>query len=385
MVSPDLQKSSGVGRYTIEIARALAKEDEVSVFCNRCDTNLPDSVNIVKVPALKRPLFLRLVSFSFFAWVKVRRQKFDIVQSESEIFFNRDIIIAHSSFLHHIKAKYGTNWQSVFHGRNLIDFLKPGHLYSWAMATFRYRLRKYRKIIAVSELVKKQLKDVYRLTDKDISVVPNGLNFEEFSSGRDCSEEVKRQIRQTHRLKEDDLVLLFVGHDFKRKGLDFLVRALAFLPANVKLLVVGCGYWPHRKDFYIRLVQEENLSGRIFFVGTAKNVSDYYAAGDIFILPSLDEPFPLSVLEAMVCELPVIISRMTGTAEYLTNKKDCLIVEDVTNPEEIAEKIRYFLDKEIRTRIAIQGQRKVREFSWGKAAEQLTETYFSCLRKTNEK
>ncbi len=120
--------------------------------------------------------------------------------------------------------------------------------------------------------------------------------------------------------------MLFVGSEFKRKGLDNLIPAIG---DGMKLLVVGKG---ERFKHYRRLAEKKGASNRILFKGLVDDVRHYYAAADVVVLPSLKEAFGMSILEGMACGLPVISSAAAGVAALISNGDNGLIAY---NPGEL--------------------------------------------------
>jgi len=117
-------------------------------------------------------------------------------------------------------------------------------------------------------------------------------------------------------------VVLFVGSEFRRKGLADLIRAMG---PDITLLVVGQG---ERLGYYQKLAQKHGVSERVFFKGLTDNVRHFYAAADVVALPSLREAFGMSILEAMACGLPVVSSAATGVAGIIEDGKNGYIFKD---------------------------------------------------------
>ena len=140
------------------------------------------------------------------------------------------------------------------------------------------------------------------------------------------------------------MLLLFVGSGFERKGLRFLIRALALIKdkADIRLVVIGKGRTPE----YVREAKRLGVLDRVIFKGPLKNARDYYCAGDIFVLPSIYEPFSNSCLEAMAAGLPVVTSSANGVSELLTGMNG--VVQDPSDAGEIAARITPLLDEAVR-------------------------------------
>ena len=111
--------------------------------------------------------------------------------------------------------------------------------------------------------------------------------------------------------------ICFVGRLEEQKGLDYLLRAMDIVREKehaAKLFVVGDG---QMKSSLESLCEELQLQNRVFLVGAKDDVLTYYQSADIFVLPSIAEGLPLSLLEAMSCALPVVATLVGGNAEML--------------------------------------------------------------------
>jgi len=107
--------------------------------------------------------------------------------------------------------------------------------------------------------------------------------------------EKREKIRMKYGVDENDVVLMFSGYEFKRKGLRYIIEALPEIKENVKLLVVGRDN-PRR---YQELASKLGVLDKIIFTGFVPEIVDYYVASDIFVFPTLYEPFGLVISEAL--------------------------------------------------------------------------------------
>ncbi len=116
----------------------------------------------------------------------------------------------------------------------------------------------------------------------------------------------------------------------------------------------------HKK--YARIARELGLAQDVIFIGPTERVREFYAAADIFALPTIYDPFSNACLEAMASGLPVITSRANGAAELLREGAG-LIVEDPTEKGKIAEALFYLIDPESRYEIGLRARQKAEAFS----------------------
>ncbi len=180
------------------------------------------------------------------------------------------------------------------------------------------------QIIAVSNLVRAEIIRHYGCEPERIHVVHNGANLKQFSD--DIRERFRSDTRRQLGLAENEIALLFLGHNFKRKGLHALIRALPFLREKetpFRVIVVGKG----RRSLCDRLAAELGVTDRLQYVGASSEPERYYAAADIFCFPSYYDPCANVVLEALACGLPIVTSTTNGSGEILTHGKEGYVVE----------------------------------------------------------
>jgi mannosylfructose-phosphate synthase len=169
------------------------------------------------------------------------------------------------------------------------------------------------------------------------------------------------------------------------KGLDFLIRAFDRLRDRCDAsLVIGGGskdpkpYEVEVKRGLGRLVESLGLSGRVAFTGYIPDdqLDSYYRNARVFVLPSKYEPFGMTVLEAMACGAPVVVTRHGGLSRVLTDRKDCLLV-DPSEPEELSSAILEVLSNaSLARRLRRAGLELVmKRFSWESIAEQTLSFY----------
>jgi UDP-glucose:(heptosyl)LPS alpha-1,3-glucosyltransferase len=126
---------------------------------------------------------------------------------------------------------------------------------------------------------------------------------------------------------------LLIGNDWKKKGLDQLLRALAIIEIPIQLLVVG-------KDdpgLYRPALRQLRLDDRVRFLAPSADVLSFYAAADAYVAPSLEDAFGLPILEAMACGLPVIASVQAGASENIIDGTTGYLLRDPMNHVELAE------------------------------------------------
>jgi len=189
-------------------------------------------------------------------------------------------------------------------------------------------------IVANSKMVKEQIMKHYAVPDERITIIYNGVDLKRFTP------ENKNSSRDTPRkslgISKDSKILLFVGSGFERKGLKTLIDSIPLLKKDdIKVLVIGKG---NAKKYKI-LAERQSISEKIIFLKPQKKIEKFYAAADMFILPTLYDPFSNATLEAMASGLPVITTKNNGVAEFIENGREGFVLNDIFDSQELADKI----------------------------------------------
>ena len=172
----------------------------------------------------------------------------------------------------------------------------------------------------------------------------------------------------------DNFVVLYAGRLDTGKGLEDLIDAHARLPADVELYLVGDGTL---RDTLETRVEERGTGGSVTFVGAVPHdgIQRYYAAADVFCLPSHHEGFGMVNIEALACGVPVVSTRIDAIEEYITEGENGLLVEP-GNVRGLAGALRQLYDSPA-TRAAFRekGLETVSKFSWEAQARRLEQFY----------
>jgi glycosyltransferase involved in cell wall biosynthesis len=189
------------------------------------------------------------------------------------------------------------------------------------------------RLVAVSALVAAQLKSHFHR--ENVTVISNAVDTLRFNAEARIAK--RDESRQTLSYGKNDFILLLIGNDWKKKGLDTLLKAIALLcDPTLHILVVG-GDDP---GFYRPLVDQLTLQDRVRFETPSIDVLSFYAAADLYVGPSLEDSFGLPILEAMACGLPVIASPYAGVSEMIRDGETGFILRNPQDQSELASLIR---------------------------------------------
>jgi glycosyltransferase involved in cell wall biosynthesis len=240
--------------------------------------------------------------------------------------------------------------------------LNPTNLWVAWRDWWMFRGKRYRRIVAISQRVRKELKDHYQIPDERIVTIPNGINLWRFHPRHARSRD---EVRRSFGLSQNIPVVLFVGSRFRIKGLKFAIKALAKMKTEAVLLVVGDDTVAPFKQ----LAEELGVSERVIFAGARRDLPAIYAAADALLLPSSYETFALVCVEAMASGLPVLASPVGGIEDYLRDDQNGFHIQ--RDPTEIAAKVdRLLCDPELHARIRKAGLATAQDYSWQKIAKQ---------------
>ena len=185
-----------------------------------------------------------------------------------------------------------------------------------------------RRVIANSQMVKGEATRFYGYPAEQIDVVPNGVPLADFRPDAGART-VRRNIL---RLREDEIAVLFVGSGWERKGLRHAIEAVNSLGGNFRLFVAGRG-------------RAGKIDGRIVQrLGAVRDLPALYAAADIFLLPTLYDPFSNACLEALAAGLPVVTTRDNGFSEIIEHRVHGSIIDAPSDVARIAEELRYWAE-----------------------------------------
>ncbi len=190
----------------------------------------------------------------------------------------------------------------------------PYHRYQLAAERRLFASPRLQRVICNSHMVADELRHWYQLSDERIAVIHSGVDTERFHPARRAG--LREAMRERLGIRPHETLLLFVGSGYERKGLEALLRALRGLPRTTRLAVVGRDSHERRWRRWARRLGV-TMRRRVLFAGPQEDVLPWYAAADVLTLPTLYDPFPNVILEAMACGLPVVTSTKSGARDIL--------------------------------------------------------------------
>jgi len=224
------------------------------------------------------------------------------------------------------------------------------------------------KIIAVSNFTKNKIMGHYDVPSGKIRVVHNAVDFSQ------------HYYDKSFEIKKTDKVVLFLGRLTLQKGPDYFVYAAKQVlehEKNVKFIVAGTG---DMEPFVIEKAAELGIADKVLFSGflNQDDVERAYKMADVYVMPSVSEPFGITALEAMKNKTPSIVSKQSGVSEVV---RHCLKV-DFWDVNEISNKIISLLRyNSLHETMKENGYFEVKKFSWDVPAEKCIDVYNELISK----
>lgn len=239
------------------------------------------------------------------------------------------------------------------------------------------------RVIAISDAVGTDLRELHRVPLDRVKVIYNGLDLQgllhRFSSYNPVT------VRNEYGIPLDSPVVGVTARLVPDKGHEYLIRAVKALESdifNLKLLIVGDGRYRNELEILVRRLELEN---RVVFTGNIQDVSKPLAAMDVFVLPAVwREGFGLSIAEAMTCQKPVIVTNIWALNTLIQDRANGVLVEP-RNVEQLADAIRFMLkNRDFRETIGKTGQKTAQErFSLDRMVHELESVYEEVLNRYN--
>ena len=228
-------------------------------------------------------------------------------------------------------------------------------------------------IITNSQRGQEEIRHHYGVSETRMLTIYNGVDTDRFQAN------VRQRFRQKQRaawgVSAADLVLLFAGSGFHRKGLACVVEAMGELRrrgvTNVRLVVIGKG----RLAPYQRLTYKVAVSDAVHFEGLRADVEHCYAGADLFVLPTLYDPFANTCLEAMACGLPVLTTAVNGATELMRDGVHGCVLEDAPSAADVAEAVQRLLSSERRRMMGEAAQQLASDYPLSRALRQTLQVY----------
>lgn len=249
--------------------------------------------------------------------------------------------------------------------------LNPSHSFRLKAERNVFASAQLKAVICISEMVRQEVLAHFPIAPEKLHVIYNAVDAERFSPALICHRD---EIRARFNIPPDAALFLLIGSGFARKGVAPAIAAIARLPDNAHLLIVG-------KDKQAARYQAQvgaSLARRVHFAGPQMDVRPFYGAADVFVLPTLYDPLSNAVLEALACGLPVLTSSKCGAGEIVLAQQAGFVC-DARDVVALGEHMRRLLDPELRRACAARARAAALELSAEAMTARLLTLYRSLL------
>ena len=221
--------------------------------------------------------------------------------------------------------------------------------------------------IALSKIIQESIVNVYGISSDDIPIIVNGIDLSNCLQKRDYN-------------ISDTIKILHIGRFSEQKnhkGLIDVFKIFHTAKPNSILELIGDGYM---MDTIKEYVSANNLEDAVSFLGVKSNVFEYINKADIFLLPSLYEGVPITLIEAMGTGIPIVATKVGGIPNMLSNNENALLTS--TDAQEIANKLIMLADNfQLRKKLGQNAYIGSKEFSSEEMARQYIEIYQGKFQK----
>ena len=362
--------AGGAERYCASLVKYLSPQHEIHVFAQDIRTEYPQVV-FHPVPLFcRRPRWLNQIAFAFYTWWQTRTG-FDVVHSHENT-WHGDVQTIHVLPFSYLWFVNRTGLGLLFKTLQLIT--SPRLLTYWALEKLRMRHKNGRFLVAVSGPVKSVLNhDLQRQLDS-IRVIPPGIESTHTHSSTE-----RMHARLDLGLPMQGKSLLWVGNNAIKKGLPTLLEALAQLPNDIYLVIVGSAS-PENK--WRSQVTALGLEDRIYFKGVLDNMAIAYTAADLLVHPTLEDTFGMVVLEAMSHAVPAVVSseQFCGISAELTHMQNAWILQDPQDAKALEKAIEKSLESHTRETLSHKAIAWADTQDWQHLAHQQETLYQDVVR-----
>lgn len=319
-----------------------------------------------KVVKCDPPRWTRIQREARFAKEAIRLSElheFDLVQSHEripgcQVYRAGDGV--HQSWLEE-RTRGWSAWKKKLLGWNRF------HRYMLDTERRMYEHPRLRAVICNSQMIADEICERFQIATAKVRVIYNGVDTHQYHP---YLKQQREEICTRYALPLDRSIALFVGSGWERKGLTRTLEAFRDVK-NMSLLVVGRD---KSQRWFEELASYLGVSDRVRFVGVQADVKPFYGAADLFVLPTLYDPFPNAIMEAMAVGMPILTSRKCGGAELISQCKNGFVF-DALDTKALVNSLDYCSDRERCREMGVLARRTIEPFTTENMQQELSALY----------
>ena len=364
-------KGGGEG-YLANFANQLVERGhEVHIYASKWESN-NNRLHYHTVPSIRYPKFLKDVTFVINSYNSMANNDYDIVHVVGRALgmnvFNPHCGVQKSWLKQDLLSVRCPYFRLLKRIIRLFSFRQNFILW---LDRKQYTCKKVSRIIAISDMIKRDIIKYHNLGPEKIDVVYNGVDLQRFNPNN--RSRYSAAIRKKLSLGEE-FVVLYISNNFRLKGLYTLIMALGELKKSgkkFKALIVGRG----RVASYRKLAKKLNCQENLIFMGHVGEIEKYYAASDIYVHPTFYDSCSLVVTEALASGVPAITTIHDGASGIIEDGREGFVMKNPRDYRILAEKISLFYNDEFRQKSSIAARKKAEQYPEEKNCDDIIKIY----------
>lgn len=373
LIKSDLCKQGGLEKYAWHIALDFCEKGS-SVTLLTTGYPVPPSVHpllhIVSLPAKRSMSYLSTLAFDKACERYLQKHPTPIVfsldrnRTQTHLRAGNGV---HAAYLQARRKREGI-------AKGVSFTLNPLHQTLLHFEKMAFEHPDLRILFANSHMVKREILTHYDTDPTKICVVHNGVEWEKMRGAFQKWPSVRENLLYRFGLSRFSFQILFVGHNFRRKGLEKLLYALSFIKeGDFELSVVG---EDREQEFFVSLARQLGLSKKVFFFGRQTSSLPFYQMADALVIPSFYDPFANVTLEALAMGLFVLSSSYNGGSEILTSNNGA-VIPNLDDSKEFALLLTSLFSRKKTEESASLIRNSVRQFDFSCQLDKITQATLS--------
>ncbi|MBP1731432.1 MAG: rfaG 2 [Deltaproteobacteria bacterium] len=373
--------SRGGERYFTFLAEELVRRGhDVHVFATQVEESGDTPYHVHVIPVFQFPRSARMLSYVLFSARMVKRYGFDIIHGLGQS-LACNVLNPHGGVERaYLKQEFASiSSRPYYWYRWLRRYLSIRHYIELWLQKRLYSDGSVKRVIAISNMVKRDIISHFDFPPDRVAVVFNTVDLERFHPS--MRERLRKTAREKMGIAEPEILLLFAGNNYRLKGLEPLLKALALLKAQfpdrmLRLVVLGRG----QRWLYKRMARKLGVLDSVLFPGPVREMEPYYAASDIYVHPTFYDSCSLTVLEALASGLPAVTTRFNGASDAITTGDAGRVIDDPRNIDELAGAIVFYFDEERRARARTAARASMEQYPASRNVEETLAVYYEAAR-----